>query len=171
MPKVAKLPVAPFVGAWIETKCGPTARRRRRPSHPSWVRGLKQCGLWHQCAEHCVAPFVGAWIETEVMWNAADAVAVAPFVGAWIETPANRPQPCQGWSHPSWVRGLKHLGNGAATAHTHVAPFVGAWIETSLWRVPLWSLRSHPSWVRGLKQSFTLADNGVVRRTLRGCVD
>ena len=57
---------------------------------------------------------------------------VAPYVGAWIET---------GWdnlrwsiveSHPTWVRGLKHI-----VVHSHfnlfsVAPYVGAWIETDV---------------------------------------
>ena len=33
--------VAPYVGAWIETYYGVDARRYR-PSHPTWVRGLKQ---------------------------------------------------------------------------------------------------------------------------------
>ena len=55
--------VAPYVGAWIETK-----QRRRSVKMRS------------------VAPYVGAWIETKphryhLRWS-----QVAPYVGAWIET-------------------------------------------------------------------------------------
>ena len=34
------LPVAPLVGAWIETD-EEYEKRKREKSHPSWVRGLK----------------------------------------------------------------------------------------------------------------------------------
>ena len=34
--------VAPLVGAWIETVCVQPLNHSQR-SHPSWVRGLKQC--------------------------------------------------------------------------------------------------------------------------------
>ena len=34
---------------------------------------------------------------------------VAPYVGAWIETRFMPPRRCLAWSHPTWVRGLKHL--------------------------------------------------------------
>ena len=33
--------VAPYVGAWIETRC-PAPARHPALSHPTWVRGLKQ---------------------------------------------------------------------------------------------------------------------------------
>ena len=56
-------PVAPFVGAWIET---------------SYVSVMKYA-YW-------VAPFVGAWIETPILAASQAAQIVAPFVGAWIET-------------------------------------------------------------------------------------
>ena len=56
--------VAPFVGAWIET----------RPAV-------------YDADEAVVAPFVGAWIETQLIFLSLKAYAcVAPFVGAWIET-------------------------------------------------------------------------------------
>ena len=55
--------VAPFVGAWIETK----------------VDCLEQ-------NKSLVAPFVGAWIETVVDNDSKIDRKVAPFVGAWIET-------------------------------------------------------------------------------------
>ena len=38
------LPVAPRVGAWIET-CRCTRRLSVRRSHPVWVRGLKHHGM------------------------------------------------------------------------------------------------------------------------------
>mgnify|MGYP007113880871 CR=1 FL=1 len=35
-------------------------------SHPTWVRGLKQCFFHHLVRVAQVAPYVGAWIETRV---------------------------------------------------------------------------------------------------------
>ena len=57
------LRVAPYVGAWIETR----------------LRGSAS-------SLHEVAPYVGAWIETRYQAQRASAVFVAPYVGAWIET-------------------------------------------------------------------------------------
>ena len=55
--------VAPHVGAWIETsKEG--YYNSFSVSHPMWVRGLKLLFLRHQCGSYSVAPHVGAWIET-----------------------------------------------------------------------------------------------------------
>ena len=36
------------------------------------------------------------------------------------------------WSHPMWVRGLKHHPMQGSMPSTDVAPHVGAWIETSV---------------------------------------
>ena len=55
--------VAPYVGAWIETKVAASAT-------PSAA----------------VAPYVGAWIETEGQNKKEPHSQVAPYVGAWIET-------------------------------------------------------------------------------------
>ena len=33
-------------------------------------------------------------------------------------------------SHPTWVRGLKPIGDWSPAMITEVAPYVGAWIET-----------------------------------------
>ena len=55
--------VAPFVGAWIETR-SLIVLAKSRP----------------------VAPFVGAWIETAATQQFDGDNFVAPFVGAWIET-------------------------------------------------------------------------------------
>ena len=35
-------------------------------------------------------------------------------------------------SHPTWVRGLKHLLQHRCRRGRPVAPYVGAWIETTL---------------------------------------
>ena len=56
--------VAPYVGAWIETRL----RRSQFAyslSHPMWVRGLKQLTTLIICHQLIVAPYVGAWIETK----------------------------------------------------------------------------------------------------------
>ena len=55
--------VAPFAGAWIETR-----------SYLSLIPATK------------VAPFAGAWIETTNMATVFMRDLVAPFAGAWIET-------------------------------------------------------------------------------------
>ena len=56
-------PVAPYVGAWIETI--------KNKVLPILVQ---------------VAPYVGAWIETANRTNILINREVAPYVGAWIET-------------------------------------------------------------------------------------
>ena len=77
--------VAPYVGAWIETLI--------ISLHVIFVK---------------VAPYVGAWIETYGgAWQYADET-VAPYVGAWIETCSSMRNALMSWSHPTWVRGLKH---------------------------------------------------------------
>ena len=53
-------------------------------------------------------------------------------------------------SHPSWVCGLKRVGNLPPMEGTEVTPFVGVWIETRVQRFE------------------ALAGD---RHTLRGCVD
>ena len=81
----ARISVAPYVGAWIETF--PTVGTRLAVgSHPTWVRGLKLKLL--ECNSHivCVAPYVGAWIETSGIGVWLFGTSVAPYVGAWIET-------------------------------------------------------------------------------------
>ena len=78
-----------------------------------------------------VAPFMGAWIETPQSRAGPIGYQVAPFMGAWIETLSVDVGLSQHWSHPSWVRGLKHLNLGQDQLDTSVAPFMGAWIETN----------------------------------------
>ena len=55
--------VAPYVGAWIETR-GRATCYPRETSHPMWVRGLKRFLNPHSMMLRKVAPYVGAWIET-----------------------------------------------------------------------------------------------------------
>ena len=78
------LPVAPYVGAWIETHDPPFGAPLCM-SHPTWVRGLKRV----------------------MMDNSLGAALVAPYVGAWIETIQQASFPSVNSSHPTWVRGLK----------------------------------------------------------------
>ena len=78
--------VAPYVGAWIETR-----HEQPRPER------------------HQVAPYVGAWIETCLRQSLRLPGRVAPYVGAWIETRAFKCMFAPYTSHPTWVRGLKHL--------------------------------------------------------------
>ena len=56
-----------------------------------------------------VAPYVGAWIETFRFGNEKEECSVAPYVGAWIETQIKNPLLYCVRSHPTWVRGLKHV--------------------------------------------------------------
>ena len=56
-------PVAPYVGAWIETVVS-TSTKLPRMSHPTWVRGLKHTSTIPRKSKTMVAPYVGAWIET-----------------------------------------------------------------------------------------------------------
>ena len=101
-------------------------------------------------------------------------MTVAPHVGAWIETCRIVNSQGLSLSHPMWVRGLKRIFFGRATARSmshpmwvrglkrenvqyyfvpfQVAPHVGAWIETVKTNFSQIKLRkSHPMWVRGLK--------------------
>ncbi len=55
--------VAPFTGAWIETR------------HSTYI-----------ITTGPVAPFTGAWIETCRRGTRVQSRRVAPFTGAWIET-------------------------------------------------------------------------------------
>ena len=55
--------VAPYTGAWIET--------RAMRAEPAGI---------------VVAPYTGAWIETTELLAPGGFVWVAPYTGAWIET-------------------------------------------------------------------------------------
>ena len=62
-PKSLTVPVAPYMGAWIET-----------PWHSVWAEVIY------------VAPYMGAWIETIYLRLFRQRCRVAPYMGAWIET-------------------------------------------------------------------------------------
>ena len=78
------LSVAPYVGAWIETRIL-GYEYDLAVSHLTWVRGLKQ-------------------YTNELKERIAN---VAPYVGAWIETCPAQHRSSRGVSHLTWVRGLK----------------------------------------------------------------
>ena len=99
--------VAPRVGAWIET-CIIRIFNPPDLSHPVWVRGLKLTRFSSNTSLYWVAPRVGAWIETLLFFRKYVFGQVAPRVGAWIETIHSLTMRSPSWSHPVWVRGLKH---------------------------------------------------------------
>ena len=78
--------VAPFTGAWIEIKKKGHHNRKKIPSHPSRVRGLKWLIHFELDLLAEVAPFTGAWIEIWMLLQ-----EILHRFG----------------SHPSRVRGLK----------------------------------------------------------------
>ena len=124
------LPVAPRVGAWIETFTSKNCRScvMVAPRVGAWIEtdGELLPYQWHDK----VAPRVGAWIETFLLDIYPLACRVAPRVGAWIETMLP-PAPSQ-------------LGD--------VAPRVGAWIETEYTEHGKVTPLSPPAWGRGLKR-------------------
>ncbi len=79
--------VAPYVGAWIETKVCPIL-------HPTIV----------------VAPYVGAWIETCIVADLkAENMESHPMWVRGLKHPWDDSAGSEAESHPMWVRGLKHL--------------------------------------------------------------
>ena len=85
--------------------------------------------------EYAVAPYVGAWIETQ---------KVANILVDWV-------------SHPTWVRGLKHI-----TLVFHAIRIVShpTWVRGLKQQMGVYSSTgqmSHPTWVRGLKPSSDLS--------------
>ena len=77
-----------------------------------------------------VAPYAGAWIETQYAQMANNPNQVAPYAGAWIETAYALFFKRKVVSHPTRVRGLKHLTLEHSRQYLAVAPYAGAWIET-----------------------------------------
>ena len=104
---MAKIAVAPLVGAWIEivwTKFITSTE----VSLPSWERGLKSM-MKVKGQMICVAPLVGAWIEipkSDVM------LRTLPSLPSWergLKLPPSFCYPKKHSSLPSWERGLKSL--------------------------------------------------------------
>ena len=72
-------------------------------------------------------------------------------MGAWIETNGATVSFFKALSHPTWVRGLKHVKTKVKTALCKSHP---TWVRgLKLVNSTLQGLRymSHPTWVRGLK--------------------
>ena len=144
--------VAPFTGAWIETRLQAVALSRVVKSRPSRARGLKREYYPQTHLHYPVAPFTGAWIETLVLSVLSNTLKVAPFTGAWIETfSASKSPNSLPVSRPSRARGLKHKKAGSYLPRLFVAPFTGAWIETSSLKSAKYLNPSRPSRARGLK--------------------
>ena len=126
-----------------------------RPSHPSWVRGLKL-----KLLIACIVLMNSRTLHGCVDWNKH---GTFPLFCEYCRTlhgcvdwnkPRQKHLLLNVMSHPSWVRGLKSLPWLYYSTYTYVAPFMGAWIEidTTITVRTLQS-QSHPSWVRGLKYS------------------
>ena len=79
------LPVASYMGAWIETQALEKLARVSM-SHPTWVRGLKPRTLRSMLTSLVVASSMGAWIETVLQGIDKVCRCVASYMGAWIET-------------------------------------------------------------------------------------
>ena len=78
-------PVAPRVGAWIETtfEC---CNHGQVESHPVWVRGLKLRTRSRTRAMYWSHPVWVRGLKLEISDELSPANPVAPRVGAWIET-------------------------------------------------------------------------------------
>ena len=126
-------PVAPRVGAWIETARDLDGLISKGRSRPAWARGLKRKPRRRMPRPPKVAPRVGAWIETARLqrlpgrrrrsrpaWARGLKHALSPRM-AGLER-----------SRPAWARGLKPHRAGGNIHGIRVAPRVGAWIETCL---------------------------------------
>ena len=82
---MAKIAVAPLVGAWIEIMRGGISKcpaRSHALSQSAWIEIRHLCG---QIVYGRVAPLVGAWIEICLWPDVPPPLQVAPLVGAWIE--------------------------------------------------------------------------------------
>ena len=101
-------PVAPYVGAWIETGYWYLNHVTQAVSHPTWVRGLKR-------------PFPAS-ICTSVKSHPTWVRGLKHRLSVRLSLPST--------SHPTWVRGLKHACAHDFCIRIRVAPYVGAWIET-----------------------------------------
>ena len=79
------MPVAPYVGAWIETVILRIIIIRKR-SHPTWVRGLKLMFLVLKVLKLRSHPTWVRGLKLMTLLPRNLLMTVAPYVGAWIET-------------------------------------------------------------------------------------
>ena len=101
-------PVAPYVGAWIETHVA----ERHRPlslSHPTWVRGLKQR------LDNLVGDIVVShptWVRGLKLLRVIKHKSAQRSHPTWVRGLKQCLRISEYlilWSHPTWVRGLKLL--------------------------------------------------------------
>ena len=149
-----ELEVAPYAGAWIETKpCGAVVQQGEQvaPYAGAWIetrtRGYQSTGTTGRplrggvdrnrspaggrATPRPVAPYAGAWIETCTPCATWHWPCVAPYAGAWIETcsitSAAWRKPCRPLRGGVDRNQDEVVGEGGMG---HVAPYAGAWIET-----------------------------------------
>ena len=104
---MAKIAVAPRVGAWIEMFVL-TSILALTSSLPAWERGLKSDVSDVKLDVEKVAPRVGAWIEINRFRSVGSGGLVAPRVGAWIEIRLHPFGIHSRQSLPAWERGWKY---------------------------------------------------------------
>ena len=121
--------IAPFAGAWIETRPLTSHSRRGR-----------------------VAPFAGAWIETTWPRSPTPPMARRPLRGGVDRNTKFNPRELMRGSRPLRGGVDRNVVLGAAAGDQVVAPFAGAWIETGNRRSPRATMSSPPSRGRGSKQ-------------------
>ena len=126
--------VAPYVGAWIETRAARMSVKLAT-SHPMWVRGLKpRYGPWWSEGCH-VAPYVGAWIET---------ASAMPIILRWGRRTLCG---CVDWNF--YIIYIFYI---------IICRTLCGCVDWNWSSCPknIKGRRSHPMWVRGLKQFFVL---------------
>ena len=161
--------VAPRVGAWIETQTG-LNNENTNESPPAWGRGLKHFNTEKFQIDFCVAPRVGAWIETTSSKREKPEKLSPPAWGRGLKHTLEKCVFAYYGSPPAWGRGLKHHYKKTRVRFL-VAPRVGAWIETLaqvLMKIPI---LSPPAWGRGLKHIKTCTKEQTRGRPPRGGVD
>ena len=83
---LCKIAVAPYAGAWIETRIDfeeLTEVGKVAPYAGAWIETLR---AMIAISSDSVAPYAGAWIETLRPLFRLPSRLVAPYAGAWIET-------------------------------------------------------------------------------------
>ena len=103
---MAKIAVAPLVGAWIEI-CISKARLQHNRSLPSWERGLKYNKDGSKEVSRPVAPLVGAWIEMVLRHPITQLFGSLPSWERGLKSDYGNNKIYTKQSLPSWERGLK----------------------------------------------------------------
>ena len=142
--------VAPYAGAWIETRICPCPR-------PAIT----------------VAPYAGAWIETVKLVQTEAVMTVAPYAGAWIETGGACPRFFSSLgSLPTRERGLKHYKHLIMIGRAKSLPTRERGLKHYKHLLMIGRAKSLPTRERGLKPPTVAHPSGTrQRRSLRGSVD